>query len=656
MSKIPFLKLTHVGKVYRMGGVAVHALRGVSLVIERGEFVAIVGQSGSGKSTLMHILGCLDRPNSGSYRIDGREVATLDTDELAALRRDTFGFVFQQYNLLGSVTAAENVEIPAIYAGHGREDRRRRARLLLERLGLGDRVGHRPHELSGGQQQRVSIARALMNDAETILADEPTGALDSRSGEEVLATLTALNREGRTIILITHDAQVASHAGRIIQIHDGEIIEDNKSAARPVPAAASRFAAAARHLHVNPASAQQFIADFGEAMKMALRSLRVNIFRTALTLLGVVIGVAAVITMLAIGEGSKSLVMDRLSTLGTNVLSIRPGAPGVRSSGDNATLTVPDAESLYDVPNVVAVAPERGTRATVRYGNIDYFTEIEGAWPTFMEVGEWTMKDGTFFNRADVNSYAPVAVLGETVANNLFPGGGSPVGEYVLIKNIPFEIIGVLSPKGASMFGSDLDDQVVIPLTTGFMRVFGRQFASGIRVKIADTTQIEETEEALRVHMLERHLGKEDFQIRNTASLLETAEETSNTLTLLLGSVAAISLLVGGIGVMNIMLVSVTERTREIGIRMATGARTSNILLQFNTEAVVVCGLGGVIGILLGFAVAILLRGFGMSPVFTLFPPILAFSCAFFTGVVFGYLPARKAARLDPVLALGAAT
>ncbi len=642
-STAPLIELHDVTKVYRTGETEVRALDGVSLTIRRGEFVAIMGQSGSGKSTLMNILGCLDRPTDGKYEVAGTDVSTLSSDELATLRRDTFGFVFQRYNLLSAMTAAENVELPAIYAGASRAEREARASGLLRRLGMAERASHRPSELSGGQQQRVSIARALMNGADVILADEPTGALDTQSGADVLKVLKDLNAEGHTVILITHDPAVADYADRTIQISDGRIVADTGPKSQANAAASDEGLTRRGTLMIQ--------AEITEAVKMAFRSLRANIFRTALTLLGVVIGVAAVVIMLAIGDGSKANIMTSMQSMGTNLLVIRPGAPGVRSSGDIATLVASDAEAILDVSNVVAATPSRSTSTTLRYGNVDYRTQVEGTWPSLTDVRDWNVANGGFFTEADLNGYAPVIVLGQTVIDALFPDGDSPIGKYVLVGNIPFEVVGVMEAKGAAAFGRDQDDVAFVPLTTGFMRLFGQQYADSITAKVANADIVDATEEAIHTLLLARH-RTEDFQIRNTASMLETLESMSNTMTILLGSVAAISLLVGGIGVMNIMLVSVTERTREIGLRMATGARMGNILIQFNTEALVVCGVGGLIGVFLGIGTALVLSGAGMNIAINPMPSILAFTCAFFTGLVFGYLPARKAALLDPVVAL----
>ncbi|MBM0104650.1 MacB family efflux pump subunit [Steroidobacter sp. S1-65] len=638
----PLIRVVDASRVYASGDSEIRALDHASLEIRRGEFVAIMGQSGSGKSTLMNILGCLDRPDAGRYEVNGVDVGTLDPDELAALRRDTFGFVFQRYNLLATVTAAENVELPAIYAGMPQQARRDRARSLLAKLGLGDRTDHRPNQLSGGQQQRVSIARALMNDAEVILADEPTGALDSRSGAEVIALLKQLHSDGRTIILITHDAAVAEHAERILHIKDGRIVED--SGVKRVATGAITERA------LQPAQAG-WLDDLKEAMKMAVRSLRANKFRSALTLLGVMIGVAAVVTMLAIGNGSKEAVMQQIASMGSNLLLVFPGAPGTRPSGDIATLVPADAREIATLDNVVAVSPERKTRATLRMGSVDYQSNITGVWPSYQITQNWPMASGTFVTEDDVRSYATVIVLGQTVARNLFSDDEDPVGKFILVSNTPFEVIGVLASKGANAFGSDMDDAAFVPLSTGFSRLFGQQYLASINVKLADDAKTAATQEEIRQLLISRH-HLEDFQIRSTSSFMAAAASTQNTLTLLLGCVAAISLIVGGIGVMNIMLVSVTERTREIGVRMATGARASNILLQFNTEALVVCGIGGVIGVALGFTAGFIAQALGTNVAFTPTPALLALGSALLTGVLFGYLPARKAAYMDPVVAL----
>lgn len=639
----PLIQLKDVTRYYGAGDTEVRALDGVSLTINSGEFVAIVGQSGSGKSTLMNILGCLDRPTGGTYEIRGQNISDLDADALASLRRQTFGFIFQRYNLLASVSASENVEIPAVYAGLNLTERREKAEGLLTTLGLGERIHHKPGQLSGGQQQRVAVARALVNDAEVVLADEPTGALDSGSSNELLNLLENMHANGRTIILITHDTNVAARAKRVIEIRDGKIVSDTGA-----PVERSREAVAQAPARKGPSPLVQVI----ESVKMAFRSLRANLFRTALTLLGVVIGVSAVVAMLAIGEGSRSEVMARFESMGPNLLFVRPGAPGTRMRGGAiATLTLDDAKALGELDNVIAAVPSRSGNATLRVGGSDYSSSVEGVsedWPIAQNRG---LKHGTFFTAEDVTGRIGVVVLGTTTAGNLFDNVEGAVGQYVFLGGAPFEVAGILEEKGASSWGQDQDDVALVPITTGMMRIFGQNYLSSITVAVDDTDKIAETEGDAYDLLLARH-GTEDFQIRNTASILESVEETQNSFSILLGSVAAISLLVGGIGVMNIMLVSVSERTREIGVRMATGARRSDIMTQFVVEALVVGGLGGIAGVLIGLAICFVLAQSGMTIAVTALPAILAFSSALGTGLIFGLLPARKAARLDPVTAL----
>ena len=641
------LSLRDVTKTYENGGLSVEVLHGISLDIEAGEFVAIIGQSGSGKSTLMNILGCLDQPTSGDYRIDGVPVSDFDGDELAGLRRRTFGFVFQSYNLIPTASARENVEVPAIYAGLPARARQERADMLLGSLKLGDRLGHRPNQLSGGQQQRVSIARALMNGGRVILADEPTGALDTQSGEEVMALLRRMNEDGHTVILITHSREVAEAADRLIEIRDGRIIADRIRKPR-----ASGEAAGGLQKAVKEGSAA--IADISEAVKMAFRALRANLFRTVLTLLGIVIGVGSVVAMLAIGTGAQNSVLDRISSMGSDLLLVRPSMANFRGGGSAPVTLVPsDADAILEVPNVTFAVPEMTSSVTVRYGNIDYQTTANGTVPAFPRAKSWKVASGEFINQDDMDTYAPVVVLGQTVAKTLFPDGGNSLGQYVLVNKIPFQVIGVMAEMGASAGGNDQDDVMLVPLSTGSMRLFGQRNVRTITVQVEDAAAIDATQDAIQTLLDQRHKA-EDTQITNMSSVREAFTETSNTMKLFLGSVAAISLLVGGIGVMNIMLVSVRERTREIGVRMATGARRRDILFQFLIEALVVSAIGGAIGVVLGLSVGGLAQVFGLPVSFTVGPVALAFACSFLTGLVFGYLPARNASHLQPAVALSA--
>ncbi|MBI1906952.1 MAG: MacB family efflux pump subunit [Rhodocyclales bacterium] len=639
-SATPLIELQGITKTYRNGELAVEVLHGLDLRIDAGEFVAIMGSSGSGKSTLMNILGCLDRPSGGSYRFMGRDVATLDRDALACLRRDTFGFVFQSYNLIGSSSARENVEVPAVYSGMPPHERHARATELLSSLGLAQRLDHRPSQLSGGQQQRVSIARALMNGGRVILADEPTGALDTHNGEEVMALLAGLHAQGHTIILITHEREVAQCAQRIIEMRDGRIVSDPG----PPHTLAHPTGHAPRIDH------SSHLSDVIEATRTALRALRANLFRSMLTLLGIVIGVASVIAMLAIGDGARQAVIDSISSMGTNQLIVRPGAPNLRGRDVTATLVAEDVVAIREVPNVLAAAPEQGNAATVRYGHADHRTSVTATSADFPLARGWQVAYGTFFSANDEQDHATVAVLGQTTADALFSGAPA-LGEYILINNIVFQVIGIMQPMGATPWGADQDDVIYVPFTTGSSRLTGQRHLRSATIAVADVTRIDATQAEVETLLRARH-GLEDFRIRNMASIIETASETQRTMTMLLGTVGVISLVVGGIGVMNIMLVSVTERTREIGIRMATGARARNILQQFLIEALVVAALGGLIGIGFGLAATAVIAAFDTPVLYSLPPILLAFGCAFSIGLIFGFLPARKAARLDPVTAL----
>ncbi|ASY57070.1 MacB family efflux pump subunit [Sinorhizobium sp. CCBAU 05631] len=644
----PLISLRNVSKTYFNGDLAVEVLHDISLDIEAGEFVAIIGQSGSGKSTLMNILGCLDQPTAGEYLIEGERVSGFNGDELAALRRRTFGFVFQAYNLIPTASAQENVEVPAVYAGVPAHGRRERAEALLRSLNLGERLDHRPSQLSGGQQQRVSIARALMNGGRVILADEPTGALDSQSGRDVMALLREMNDKGHTIVVITHSREVAEQADRLIEIRDGRIIADRAKKGRSNPEAAFGLAQRTRE-------GLAALADVSEAVKMAMRALRANLFRTILTLLGIVIGVGSVVAMLAIGTGAQDSVLSRISSMGSDLLLVRPSMANFRGSagGSNVTLVPADADAILELPNVAFAVPEMTSTVTLRRGNIDYQTTANGTVPQFTAAKSWPIGRGEFINRDDMEGYAPVTVLGQTVVRTLFPDGSDPIGQFVLVNKIPFQVIGVMSEMGASAGGNDQDDVVLVPLTTGSMRIFGQRNIRTITVKVKDAAAIDLTQERIQALLNERH-KKEDTQITNMSSVREAFTETSNTMKLFLGSVAAISLLVGGIGVMNIMLVSVSERTREIGVRMATGARQRDILVQFIVEALVVSAIGGAIGIVAGLGTAYVARTFGMPVSFTAGPVALAFACAFLTGLLFGFLPARNASRLQPAVALSA--
>ncbi|MBY8929322.1 MacB family efflux pump subunit [Pseudomonas sp. Wu6] len=649
------IELKHIRKSYGGGdSPQVDVLRGIDLSIHAGEFVAIVGASGSGKSTLMNILGCLDRPSEGDYLFAGENVAQLGSDELAWLRREAFGFVFQGYHLIPSASAQENVEMPAIYAGISAGERHARANALLTRLGLAERTGNRPHQLSGGQQQRVSIARALMNGGHIILADEPTGALDSHSGAEVMTLLDELASQGHVVILITHDREVAARANRIIEIRDGLIISDSPAPQTEAPAPANSAALQAVDLRQRLADGAEhngaWKAELLDALQAAWRVMWINRFRTALTLLGIIIGVASVVVMLAVGEGSKRQVMAQMGAFGSNILYVSGSSPNPRTP--LGIITPADVAALATLPQVKRIMPVNGAEAGVRFGNIDYMAYVGGNDTNFPTIFNWPVVEGSYFTEADERNAATVAVIGARVRDKLFKGLVNPIGQYILIENVPFQVVGVLQEKGSSSGNKDSDDRIAIPYSAASIRLFGSYNPEYVVIAAADATRVNAAEQAIDQLLKRLHHGKDDYHLTNNAAMIQAEARTANTLSLMLGSIAAISLLVGGIGVMNIMLMTVRERTREIGIRMATGARQRDILRQFLTEAVMLSVVGGLFGIALALLVGGVLVLAEVAVQFSLVAMLGAFGCALVTGVVFGFMPARKAARLDPVKAL----
>ncbi|KIZ39249.1 MULTISPECIES: MacB family efflux pump subunit [Rhodopseudomonas] len=635
---------------FASGDATVVALRDLDLTIEPGEMVAIMGASGSGKSTLMNILGCLDRPSSGSYQIAGRETSSLDADQLAALRREHFGFIFQRYHLLPELTALGNVEIPAIYAGQASEQRRDRAAHLLARLGITDRASHRPNQLSGGQQQRVSIARALMNGADVILADEPTGALDRRSGDEVLRILDELHADGKTVIIVTHDAAVAARAKRVIELSDGVVISDRatstdapapRSAAAPAPARTRR-------------PWQSRLDRIAEAFRMAMLAMAAHRLRTFLTMLGIIIGIASVVFIIAVGDAAKRKVLTDISSLGTNTIEIFPGKDlgDVRSSKIK-TLVLADARALALQPYVDGVTPTVSTSTTLRHGPLEANALVNGVGAQYFAVKGTKLSTGQFFDETDLRDISQDVVIDEKTRQTFFaddPDG--PIGKVILIGRVPCRIVGVTQQQQAG-FGSSQNLSVYLPYTTVQARFLGNSTLRSIVVKVDDKVATKAAEQDVTRLLTLRHRLK-DFVILNTDDIRKTITSTTATLTLMIAAIAVISLVVGGIGVMNIMLVSVSERIGEIGVRMAVGARRSDILQQFLIEAVMVCLIGGGLGVGIAFSLAALFNL--LVPAFPLSLSggsiAAAFICSTGIGVVFGYLPARQASFLDPLAAL----
>ena len=641
---IPLIELSGIKKRYGGGErPEVEVLHGVDLAIHSGEFVAIVGSSGSGKSTLMNIIGCLDCPSAGYYRFAGQDVAGFTADQLAWLRREAFGFVFQGYHLIASETARENVEVPALYAGLPEAERRTRAAALLESLGLGKHLDNRPNQLSGGQQQRVSIARALMNGGRIILADEPTGALDSRSGAEVMALLRELAGAGHTVILITHDREVAAQAEHVIEIHDGRITRDSGPTspqnALPLPV-----------LDATRESTASLLDELGEAIRTAWRAMRVNRGRTGLTLLGIVIGVASVILMLAIGEGARQRVIEQMGSMGTTIMYLGSKAPN--TGGPVGMITDDDLAAVQKLPEVRRIMPVIGDPTLVRHGNVERTIYVFAGGETMPDIFRWPVKQGRFFTLRENNALAPVVVVGNKAYQHFFPGADNPIGRHLLIGNAPFEVIGVMSGRGTDGWGQNYDDMVFIPYRAGRARVYRTQTQPDYTViDVVSPDVVNEAEAAIGRLLTERH-GREDFGIGNAAAKIKAEMQTRDAMTMMLSLIAAVSLVVGGIGVMNVMLMTVRERTREIGIRMATGARQRDIQRQFLSEALLIALTGGLIGASSGLAIGFALLLWKIPVVFSLTAIAGAFACAIATGLVFGWLPARQAACLDPVVAL----
>ena len=639
------IECNNINRYFGSGENRVHVLKNISLSIEKGDFVAIIGQSGSGKSTLMNILGCLDTASSGSYRVEGTETSAMSADELAGLRRKRFGFIFQRYNLLSAINARDNVALPAVYAGIEHDERVARANQLLDDFGLAGKEDNKPNELSGGQQQRVSIARALMNGGEIILADEPTGALDTESGANVMQIIHDLHAQGHTVILVTHDPGIAANANRVIEIRDGEIIADSSKSTEIGPSKVKS---------IQEQVSWSFYKDqFMESFRMSVQAILAHKMRSLLTMLGIIIGIASVVSVVALGRGSQEKILADINSMGTNTISIYPGKGfGDRRSGRIKTLTVDDANVIGRQSYVESATPLTSSNGTLTYRNTDLSAQLYGAGAQYFDVRGIKLKAGRFYDRADVAESAQVVVIDDNTQKQLFPAGTDPLGKTILFNKRPLNVIGI-TETDTSGFGSSDQLQMWAPYTTVMQQITGERYISSITVKVKDNVSSQVAEKSLKDLLISRH-GTEDFFMRNTDSIKQTVESATSTMTLLISCIALISLVVGGIGVMNIMLVSVTERTKEIGVRMAIGARQSNILQQFLIEAVLICLIGGLVGVLLSYLISVvfnmLVTSFAMS--FSVASIIAAVACSTIIGVVFGFMPAKRASQLNPIDAL----
>ncbi|MGX2956479.1 MacB family efflux pump subunit [Ursidibacter arcticus] len=637
------IEIKQLNKYFGEGDNRTHILKEINLEIKKGDFIAIIGQSGSGKSTLMNIIGCLDSLNSGSYKISNTEVSQLNSDQLSELRQRKFGFIFQRYNLLSALSALDNVALPAIYAGVDQQSRLQRAAQLLEKLGLKDKLQHKPNQLSGGQQQRVSIARALMNGGEIILADEPTGALDSKSGETVMEILQQLHAEGHTIILVTHDKKIADFANRVIEIKDGQIIQDQRKS--------EHFAAKSETIQPKKSRWRFYKDQFIESFKMSVNAIIAHKLRSLLTMLGIIIGITSVVSVVALGNGSQQKILENINSMGTNTMDIFNGTGfGDRRAERMQNLTVADSEILAKQSYIESATPNSSASGNLTYRNQSFSAQVRGVGEQYFDVKGMKLKQGHLFSQDEVRQNAQVAVIDENSVKQVF-NQQNPLGEIVMINKKPLKVIGVAAMNSMGPTTSSLS--IYTPYTTAMNKISGNQKIDSITVKVNDEVNSSVAEKDL-TQLLEVRHGKKDFFVMNTNTIKQTIESTTDTMKLLISSIALISLVVGGIGVMNIMLVSVTERTKEIGVRMAIGAKQSNILQQFLIEAVLICLIGGITGILLSMLLGEIfnLVTTNFTMVFSTTSVLAAVFCSTIIGVVFGYMPAKNAAGLNPINAL----
>lgn len=678
----PLIHLAGITRVYHVGDSEVRALDGVDLGIAAGEFVAIIGPSGSGKSTLMYLLGCLDQPTTGSYVLEGREIAHATDAELSRVRNRSIGYVFQSYNLLPTLTVTDNIALGMVYAGVPAAQRHATARDFASKFGLGQRLDHRPLELSGGQMQRVAIARGLACRPHLVLADEPTGNLDSKTGAEILATLKALHAEGHTIVLVTHDPTVAAQAQRVIRIVDGKIVSDEQNpgfarAEKPAVLPVTVDDRPASGVYRGGAAEAAATADaegmrFGDLLHMAWHEgLAAHALRTLLTMLGIVFGIAAVIAMTAITEGGKEEQLKQIRQIGRNNIQVRSlDLEGTRLA--RVRRLNPDGVSPDDLDRIREIfAPEhdiaaatawKGVKAELKIGTqaID-FANVLGVLGDFEQVTDFHVGLGRFLSPEDEAQRRRVVVLGSAIVEAL-KLGDQPLGQVVIVGDEPFEVIGVMAPKAFSKGGvSDVtvvDRNLDVYVPHGSLRAYFRHGDrdspyDAISLRMASEERLLSSSELIRRMVTELHHGADDFVVSVPLEAMRQAQRTKEVFNVIIVVIAGISLVVGGIGIMNIMLASVTERTREIGIRRAIGASRNDVLRQFLAEAVLIATAGGILGLVLGVGSGLLIQGLFAFPVaFNGWIMVISTVTSMAIGIGFGLYPAWKAARMDPVEAL----
>jgi macrolide transport system ATP-binding/permease protein len=636
------LKLTTVARHFQRGSEVIRALEEVNLTIAQGDFVAITGPSGSGKSTLMSVMGCLDRVDQGSVSVLGRAVSDLREDEVASIRCVSLGFVFQSYHLLTDLSALENVALAGLYAGWSKTRAQARAIELLTQVGLGDRVNHLPSQLSGGQQQRVAVARALFHEHAILLADEPTGALDSKASADLMALFHALNEQGRTIVIVTHDPNVAAECRRNIQVHDGRIVADKQRSSK---------ADAIAEVTVDPAQGARpnLVKD---ALFSSVALMRRRLMRTFLTLIGTIVGITAVIVIVALGDGAKQAVVATVGSLGSDLIVVMADNRAERplNAAPIKGFSEAEQELILAVPEVRAAVLEMPITRPVAFGGASTETLVTGTNADFPMVHNWPLVEGSFFTAQDERAMAPVMVIGSKVRDRLF-AGSSALGEWVAIGDSYFQVIGIMYDKGASPAGVDLDDIALIPFSSSVLRLGQEREAEFIMAKTEQGADLERISTEIQ-DLLNTARGTPEIAARTLAGIVALELQTRTTLTVLLSALSLISLLVGGVGITNITLISVVERTREIGLRKALGARRSDIAMQFLIETTVTSVLGGAIGVALGMLCVLAMQAVGFPAVFNAYALTAAVAMSAITGAMAGVLPARRAAALHPVEAL----